>query len=93
MTVLQQFSPGVGKPLFLGEFGAPKTLGAANEKALFTEILNAVESGKVPLSAFWVFDHQGQNKDWNVTFENERSYMLKLVGQANRRMKTNAAED
>ncbi|MBG7606435.1 MAG: hypothetical protein IZT59_00150, partial [Verrucomicrobia bacterium] len=75
------------QPLFIGEFGAPKTLGSQKEKALFAEILGAIEANNVPLSAFWVFDHPNQNMDWNVTFENERSDMLKLVAEVNQRMK------
>ena len=76
------------KPLFVGEFGAPLTIGKDKERAAFVELVNAIEANRVPLSAFWVFDHSGQNKDWNVTFDNKRSYMLNLVAEANRRMKT-----
>jgi len=86
MSLLREISGRAGKPLFVGEFGAPQTLGAVGEEALFTEILNAVVAARVPLSAFWVFDHSGQDKDWNVTFENRRRYMLSLVAEANRRV-------
>ena len=85
-TLLREVSGRSGKPLFIGEFGAPMTLGPEKEKALFMEILGAVEASRAPLSAFWVFDHSGQDKDWNVTFGNPRNYMLELVAEANRRM-------
>jgi hypothetical protein len=90
VATLQDISASAGKPLFVGEFGASATLGKDKERALFLEILRAIEASKVPLSAFWVFDYPGQNKDWNVTFDNERSYMLRLVAAANRRMKADA---
>ena len=84
---MQEISGRTKQPLFIGEFGAPKTLGSEKEKALFAEMLGAIEANNVPLSAFWVFDHPGQNMDWNVTFENERSDMLKLVAEVNHRMR------
>ncbi|MDP6633703.1 MAG: cellulase family glycosylhydrolase [Phycisphaerae bacterium] len=83
----QRISLKARKPLFIGEFGAPLTLGKDAERARFTELIGAIESNRVPLSAVWVFDHAGQNKDWNITFDNKRSYMLKLIAQANQRMK------
>lgn len=89
VKTIQGLSSRAKKPLFIGEFGTPRTLGKNKERAKFLELVNAIEANKVPLSAFWVFDHAGQNKDWNVTFDNERRYMLKLVGEANQRMKTN----
>ena len=86
IALSQEISVRAGKPLFVGEFGASHARGADKEKALFIEILKAIETSKVPLSAFWVFDHAGQNKDWNTTFDNERSYMLNLVAASNQRM-------
>ena len=88
VETIKEISGRTGQPLFIGEFGAPKTLAPEKEKALFVEMLKAIEANKVPLSAFWVFDHPGQDKDWNVTFENERAYMLKLVADLNQRMKS-----
>ena len=85
-ALLREVAERTGKPLFIGEFGASKTLGPEKEKAQFMEILGAGEASRAPLSAFWVFDHSGQDKDWNVTFENDRNYMLKLIAEANRRM-------
>lgn len=59
----------------------------SEEKALFLELLKVVERNTVPLSAFWGYDHSGQDEDWNVTFENRRSYMLRPVADANRRLR------
>ena len=84
---LQRISSKANKPLFIGEFGAPLTLGKDAERARFLELMTAIEANNIPLSAVWVFDHAGQNKDWNITFDNKRSYMLKLIAEANQRMR------
>jgi len=75
------------KPLFIGEFGASATLSPDEEKARFEELVTAIETNAVPLSAFWVFDHAHQDKEWNVTFGNRRAYMLQRVAAANRALR------
>ena len=77
------------KPLFVGEFGAPKTMGSQKAKKYFFEILKAIEEHNIPLSAVWVFDFPDQDADWNVTADNEREYMLKAIKKANSRIKQN----
>ncbi|MCF6314670.1 MAG: cellulase family glycosylhydrolase [Verrucomicrobiales bacterium] len=93
VETLQEISGRTRQPLFIGEFGAPSNLGSEKEKSLFAEMLGAIEANNVPLSAFWVFDYPGQNTDWNVTFENERSYMLKIVAEANHRMRADLRDN
>lgn len=44
------------------------------------------------LAAFWVFVLTGQEKTWNVTFDNSRAYMLTLAAEANRRWNQAALE-
>jgi len=74
------------KPLFVGEFGVPgAATGKSKEK--FAKILAAIETNRVPLSALWVFDFEGQAKDWNVNATNDRSWQLDAIQQANERMK------
>ena len=90
VRTMQTISLKAGKPLFIGEFGAPLTLGQSEERRRFLEIVNAIEASKVPLSAFWVFDHARQDKNWNVTFDNNRHYMLKVVAETNQRMKADS---
>jgi len=75
-----------GKPLFVGEFGAPKTMGSQKAEKYFFEILKAIEEHNVPLSAVWVFDFPDQNANWNVTADNEREYMLEAIKEANLRI-------
>ena len=78
----------IGKPLFMGEFGAPKTLGPEKEREVFNELLASIVDNDIPLSAIWVFDHSGQSRDWNITFANERSYMLRMIAEANARLRS-----
>jgi len=80
-----------GKPLFIGEFGAEKRP-AEKERAVFEEFLAAIGKHQVPLAAFWVFDLDSQKKDWNVSFQNERAYMIELVAQANARIQARALD-
>jgi len=76
-----------GKPLFLGEFGAERLLGSIEQQqAVFEEFLEAIVRHHVALAAFWVFDLAQQDKQWNVTFENDRAWMLDLVGKTNGRL-------
>ncbi len=72
------------KPLFIGEFGSSATLNPDDEKARFEELVSAIETNDVPLSALWVFDHAQQDKEWNVTVTNSRAYMLQRIAAANR---------
>jgi hypothetical protein len=75
------------KPLFVGEFGVPVQPDRSKERKLFRELIRAIESSRIPLAALWVFDHPGQNADWNISFGNERSYMLEWLGKENNGMR------
>lgn len=75
------------KPLFLGEFGVARQAGdRARQQEQFGEMLDAIVRERVPLSAFWVFDLAQQDADWNVTFENDRAWMIARVAEANARL-------
>lgn len=73
-----------GKALVVGEFGAPASLGPQRERAVYREMLVALENSRVPLGAFWVFDNPGQKNDWDVSFDNPRAYMIEDAVKANR---------
>tara|TARA_B100000809_G_scaffold44375_1_gene38696 strand:- start:1069 stop:2277 length:1209 start_codon:yes stop_codon:yes gene_type:complete len=76
------------KPLFIGEFGV--NIATDNKKhTLFREFLTAIETNNVQLSCFWVYDFSHQNKDWNTTYHNSRSYMLKAIASLNKKRKEN----
>jgi len=89
VQAVQDYARQAGKPLFIGEFGAENQLDKERERVVFEELLNVIVSDDVPLAAFWVFDYERQDKNWNVTFENDRAYMLELSAQANARMQSN----
>ena len=76
----------VKKPLFVGEFGVPGPA-TLESKEKFATMLSAIETNHVPLAALWVFDFEGQAKDWNVNATNDRSWQLDAIRQANERMR------
>ncbi|MDD5053130.1 MAG: cellulase family glycosylhydrolase [Sulfuricurvum sp.] len=71
------------KALFIGEFGAPETLGATVAAQKFQDLLNAIIDNKVQLAALWVFDFSSQEGTDNVTPTNSRKYMLDAIIKAN----------
>ena len=84
--IANQYALRAGKPLFLGEFGAECQLGLRpQQQAVFEEFLQAIAEHDVPLAAFWVFDLPDQEKSYNVTIQNDRSYMIELVSRLNAR--------
>ncbi len=78
IKISQDFALAAKKPLFIGEFGVSKTY-PLNHLETFNEFINAIEKYKVPLSAVWVYDFNGQDANWNITFENDRAYMLDII--------------
>ena len=77
-------------PIFIGEFGLAEGGKRTREqvRSRFDDILTAMNNARVDLAAVWVFDLPGQDKSWNITFENDRSYMLDLVVAVNKHWKT-----
>ena len=69
-----------GKPLFLGEFGAPGP-GRTGERDL-RAALRIIERYDVDLAALWVYDHADQ-PEWTVTATNGRGWQLRAVAAAN----------
>ena len=65
----------LGKPLFIGEFGVPGGDTPGNREK-FHRWLELVRSSDVALAALWVFDFDAQDRDWNVTPQNNRSWQL-----------------
>jgi len=79
---------GAGKPLFVGEFGASASQGgdAGAVRERFARVLGAIERTGVPLAALWVYDFAHQDKTWNITPTNARSWQLEAVAAASRRL-------
>lgn len=74
------------RPLFIGEYGSPKTLGAT-EAAKFQELMSAIVDNQVQLSALWVYDFTFQDADWNITQTNSRKYQLDAIINANTQLR------
>jgi endo-1,4-beta-mannosidase len=85
IKVTQETAIKAKKPFFLGEFGCPISFGD-EVKPVYTEFINAIEKFNVPLAALWVFDMEGQKKDWNVNFTNKRAFMLEEISKANKKI-------
>ena len=86
LRVTMGISRKAGKPLFVGEFGAPRQDDPQATKKQFSEMMSALEKHEVPLSALWVYDYKPQDRDWNITTTNDRSWMLTAIAEANRRV-------
>ncbi len=83
----QKYSLAMDKPLTIGEFGANKVLGDPGQANRLEEFLYAIEHNHVQLSAIWVYDFTYQEPEgWNITFENDRAFMLDMVIQTNERL-------
>ncbi|OJY91683.1 MAG: hypothetical protein BGP13_07790 [Sphingobacteriales bacterium 40-81] len=79
----------IKKPLFLGEFGAQQAKYGDATRDKFMEILSAIESNEVPLSAMWVFDYPPHDTEEgiNVSPDNgPREYMLQEIMKVNERI-------
>ena len=74
-------------PIFIGEFGLAEGGKRDREqvKERFHELLKAMEDARVDLAAAWVYDLSNQEGNWNITFNNDRAYMLDDVIAANKR--------
>lgn len=92
LELSMQTAAEAGKPLFVGEWGAPSPespdkAAGESEGLAFREILDAVVELGVPLSAAWVFDLPSQEGEWNISVDNSRAYMLQLIGETNARLR------
>ena len=77
-----------GKPIYVEEFvpvPARDGLLGGSGKDYFAKELNGIEASGVPLASVWVYDRKLLPDRSNLTFENERSYMLDMITAANRR--------
>jgi len=80
----------MGKPLFVGEFGAP---GPREEsEAAFAALLRAIAEAGVPLAAVWVYDH-GDEDPYTVTATGNRSYQLEAIAAANERIRAELSQE
>lgn len=73
----------VGRPLFIGEFGATLALGDSVEHAVYNQIFSAIRATNTPLSSAWVFDLSNQNTSENITATNSRAFILDSIKALN----------
>ncbi|HEV2210142.1 MAG TPA: cellulase family glycosylhydrolase [Verrucomicrobiae bacterium] len=86
LRAVRTLSQEMKRPVIVGEFGlASQGQNEAETRAKFEELLTAMEQAQVDLAAFWVFDLPSQSPQWSVTFDNPRSYMIRLAAEVNRR--------
>lgn len=86
LELTMKISKKARKPLFIGEFGAQTEDDPEVTRTRFSQMLSAIEKHEVPLSALWVFDYKPQDKVWNITATNERSWQLAAIAEANKRI-------
>jgi hypothetical protein len=82
LAMLTTAAAAAHKPLFLGEF-------PTRDRAQTAEFIGAIERNRVPLSAFWVFDYPPQERTMSVGFDNERSFVLGKIVEANKILQGN----
>ncbi|MEO8044479.1 MAG: hypothetical protein ABI674_06195 [Spartobacteria bacterium] len=77
-----------GKPVYLEEFvpipGRPGARRGMSEKDYFSSELAAIKGSGIPIASVWVYDRKLVPDRSNLTFENERAYMLQMIADANR---------
>jgi len=83
LTEALEVAKAAGKSLFVGEFGVEGEGPEAMEQ--FQTLLRLIEDTRFPLAAHWVFDYKGQSQ-WSVRADNARSYQLKAIAEANKRI-------
>ena len=57
--------------------------GSLNEREYFSRELAAIKASGAPLASVWVYDRKLLPDRSNLTFDNERSYMLQMVSASN----------
>lgn len=73
-----------GKVVWCGELGMPGTDDATRE--MFFRMMGAMEANNVDISAIWNFKlRDTAQKDWDISPDNARSYMLDAVRDLNER--------
>ncbi len=81
---LRGLADDVKRPIFIGEYGCAIQESPEKNRETYEALLKEMTEANIDMAAFWVYDLPSQNKDWNVTFENSRAYMIPLAAEANR---------
>lgn len=68
--------------LLIGEFGVPRSPIEPVDRAAFAAMLAAIRESGADYAALWNYDFAVQ-REWNVTFDNDRAWMLDALVAAN----------
>lgn len=79
------------RPVFIGEFGLAESTNCVVVD-VFSDMIADMDTAGVDLAAFWVYDLTAQDGSWNVTFDNNRSDMIKIAAEANKRWNNTALQ-
>ncbi|CAN5477935.1 hypothetical protein BH20VER3_BH20VER3_08520 [soil metagenome] len=84
-----------GKAIYLEEFvpipARPAGRGSLSEREYFATELSAIERSGVPIASVWVYDRKLSPDRSNLTFTNERAYMLKMIAELNRKFRAQSS--
>ena len=69
--------------VFVGEFGVAGS--SSSSQLEFWDLVAAIKNAGVEFAALWNYDNAAQ-VEWNVDFDNERSYQLEIFGKNNGRL-------
>lgn len=83
LTLARQVADQQVVKLYIGEFGVPATDNVEADKAKFQTFIDAIKASKVDYATMWNYDWDFQPA-WNVTFDNDRAWMLGMIAVANR---------
>jgi hypothetical protein len=78
---VMEVSRKLGKPVFVGEFGAQGT--TPEQAAKFKRLLAAIDRHEVPLACLWVYDLKSQ-PDFTITPDNARAWQLDAISEWNK---------
>jgi hypothetical protein len=79
-----QIGQRVRKPIYVEEFipvaKDPNQRALTSQRDYFAHELAAIENSRVPIASVWVYDRKlASDNIYNLTFDNERSYMLRMI--------------
>jgi len=86
LTEVKALSQKLAVPSFIGEFGVVQSSDKTADAVEFNSLLSDIVDSGVNYAALWVYDFTTQNGQWNVNFDNDRAYQLKLIADANKNM-------
>ena len=84
LETCMQIGRTVNKPVYVEEFVAtarPGSFTSMNESQDFSTQLAAIENSGVPLASVWVYDRKLLPDRSNLTFDNDRAYMLRMIAE------------